>query len=231
MAQHSFSILWDSQRKVCTMPGRCTTLEWFSGESRNGTLYHAWGWRIGQGVPRRIFCMVRPTRRIDLSNLSQQSIRAWLGSFEKSISDGAISNVRKEFLGPTSKGFLSYGSSWNAPVDVSWKQKTIYVALLDHSKSNRGLDPCAAPTPPLFTTKLFLDFQTIFFRCGPSFFVQHTIHQVIWPSPGTLHPPWRMTPPPSPKSVDSYHRFHVLQGGGHELGSAHQQKGQRMGNF
>ena len=40
----------------------CTTLGWFLGESRHSTLRHAWGWRPGQGVPRRIFCMVRPTR-------------------------------------------------------------------------------------------------------------------------------------------------------------------------
>jgi len=32
-------------------------------------------------------------------------------------------------------------------------------------------------------------------------------------------PPWKMTPPPSPKTVDLYQDFDVLQGGGHELGS------------
>jgi len=50
MAQHSFPILWDSQRKVCTTPGSCTTLEWFSGESRHGTLYHAGGWFLFVGA-------------------------------------------------------------------------------------------------------------------------------------------------------------------------------------
>jgi len=38
------------------------------------------------------------------------------------------------------------------------------------------------------------------------------------------HPPWKMSPPPSPKTFDYYKGFHVLQGGGHELGSAHQKK-------
>ena len=45
-----------------------------------------------------------------------------------------------------------------------------------------------APTPPPLTQQLFLDFCAIFFPSGPSFFCQHTIYQVIWPSPGTLHP-------------------------------------------
>ena len=30
------------------------------------------------------------------------------------------------------------------------------------------------------------------------------------------HPPWKMTPPPSQKTVDLYQGFHVLQGGGHD---------------
>jgi len=44
------------------------------------------------------------------------------------------------------------------------------------------------PTLPPLTRKLFLDFRAIVFPSGPSFFYQHTIHQVIWPSPGTLRP-------------------------------------------
>jgi len=38
------------------------------------------------------------------------------------------------------------------------------------------------PIPPLFNEKLFLDLRT---NLSP-FFCQHTIHQVIWPSSGTL---------------------------------------------
>jgi len=41
-------------------------------------------------------------------------------------------------------------------------------------------------TSPLLIRQLFLDFCAIFFLSGPSFFCQHTIHKVIWPSSGTL---------------------------------------------
>jgi len=38
----------------------------------------------------------------------------------------------------------------------------------------------------LFTLQLFLDFRTTFFPEWPLIFCFITIHQVIWPSPGTL---------------------------------------------
>jgi len=38
----------------------------------------------------------------------------------------------------------------------------------------------------LFTQQLFLDFRAIFFPDWPLIFLVITIHQVIWPSPGTL---------------------------------------------
>ena len=38
----------------------------------------------------------------------------------------------------------------------------------------------------LFTLQLFLDFCTIFFPELPLIFLVITIHQVIWPNPGTL---------------------------------------------
>ena len=46
-----------------------------------------------------------------------------------------------------------------------------------------------SPTHPqlrLFTLQLFLDFGTIFFPKWPLIFLVITIHQVIWPNPGTL---------------------------------------------
>jgi len=44
------------------------------------------------------------------------------------------------------------------------------------------------PTPPLFTLQLFLNYN--FFRIWPLIFCQHTIYQIIWPSPGTLLRYW-----------------------------------------
>jgi len=34
--------------------------------------------------------------------------------------------------------------------------------------------------------------------------------------------PWKMTPPLSPKTVDQYQGFYVLQGRGREMGIAHE---------
>jgi len=42
------------------------------------------------------------------------------------------------------------------------------------------------PQLRLFTLQLFLDFCAIFFPEWPLIFLVVTIHQVIWPSPGTL---------------------------------------------
>ena len=42
------------------------------------------------------------------------------------------------------------------------------------------------PQPRLFTLQLFLDFRSNFFPERPLNFLVITIHQVIWPSPGTL---------------------------------------------
>jgi len=45
--------------------------------------------------------------------------------------------------------------------------------------------PCA-PTPPPFPQQLCLDFCGIFFPARPLNFLVITIHQIFWPSPGTL---------------------------------------------
>jgi len=42
------------------------------------------------------------------------------------------------------------------------------------------------PQPRPFALQLFLDFRAIFFPGWPLIFFVITIHQVIWPSPGTL---------------------------------------------
>jgi len=46
--------------------------------------------------------------------------------------------------------------------------------------------PCT-PTPPPYAQQLFLNFCEISFPERPLNFFVITIHQVIWPSPGTLH--------------------------------------------
>ena len=51
----------------------------------------------------------------------------------------------------------------------------------------------------LFSQQLFLDFGSIFFLESPLIFLVITIHQVIWPSPGTLNP----TRPPDPRALFS----------------------------
>jgi len=47
------------------------------------------------------------------------------------------------------------------------------------------------PQPWPFNLQLFLDFRAIVFPEWPLIFVVITIHQVIWPSPGTLHRGYR----------------------------------------
>jgi len=42
------------------------------------------------------------------------------------------------------------------------------------------------PQLRLFTLQTFFDFRAIFFPEWPLIFLVITIHQVIWPSPGTL---------------------------------------------
>ena len=51
----------------------------------------------------------------------------------------------------------------------------------------------------------------------------------FWQTQLVPHPPWKMTPPPSPKTFDLYQGIHVLLSRGREWGSARDKKRQTMG--
>jgi len=66
--------------------------------------------------------------------------------------------------------------------------------------------PCA-PTPPLFSVKLFLDLRTIFFRCGPSFFVSIHSPSNLCESPFPHRGRLRAFPSKTPKTLKSTRHF------------------------